>query len=378
MTRINLFDRHTIQQLDWPDTVDGEYARRYLLPFMVNGPRAYIKNVETTLSVLQADSVILPLITTTYQPDNSYVCSPYNHYFSYGQEELVRLENPPLEALFRLLLKPLMAYFKRIGFDKAVMVNNWLLSTNLYPAMERSQVKVIIDFLTERFSDYPILFRSVDRSGNPQLYQSLLDFGCHMVFSRQVYYQTPQSAQHKKQFKIDRSRLRRTPYQVVDGSQLTAADVPRIVFLYNKLYLEKYSYFNPQFNDAFIKLALDNNLLTIKALRHEGQLEAVLGYFTRRGVMTCPLFGYNTDLPKKTGLYVLLSVLASLEGLHQDLRVHLSAGVGPFKRLRGGIAALEYNAVYLRHLSSRQQRSWRILKRILDTVAVPIIQTYGF
>lgn len=56
----------------------------------------------------------------------------------------------------------------------------------------------------------------------------------------------------------------------------------------------------------------------------------------------------------------------------------MSAGVGEFKRLRGGIPVMEYNAVYDAHLPATRRRPWSLLKGIMDRVAVPIIKKYGF
>lgn len=411
MTILTLFDSHTLHRLIWPNSPDGDYARRYLLPFVERGPQAFIANIHTDLRLLQLDDVVLPLTVTCYHPRNSYVCSPYNHYFAYGEEELDKLGRPALAALLRRLLQPIAGWFLRHGFDEAVLVNNWLLSTNLYPALTAAQAQAATRFLAEQFPERPIVWRSVDGQGNPALLHALADAGCELVFSRQVYYQNPgdDALWQRKQIKVDQSLARRTPYQRMDGSALTSADAPRLATLYRQLYLQKYSYFNPQFTDDFFRLALDHRLLTFYTYRaagrreralalseaegvpplnsssqpgdtyqKSGDIDAVLGYFSRNGIMTQPVFGYDTDKPQKLGLYRLLSLRVLEEGRRLGLRVNASGGVGDFKRLRGGVATLEYNAVYQRHLPPARQRPWRRLKRLLDAVAVPVIQKYGF
>jgi hypothetical protein len=118
-------------------------------------------------------------------------------------------------------------------------------------------------------------------------------------------------------------------------------------------------------------------LLHLKALRHNGRLDAIMGYFVRNGLMTQPLFGYDANLPQKDGLYRILSLLTIQEGLSRGLRVHASAGVGKFKKLRGGRSAIEYNAVYHGHLPARQQIPWKIMKNISD-LAIPVFQKNDF
>jgi len=104
----------------------------------------------------------------------------------------------------------------------------------------------------------------------------------------------------------------------------------------------------------------------------------VMGYFVRNGVMTQPFFGYDTTLPQKIGLYRLLTMVTLLEGMEHGLMVHASAGVGPFKKLRGGMPVIEYNAVYDRHLPLGRRLPWSVLKVLSDKIAIPVFQKYGF
>ena len=376
----NLYDATNITALDWPTTPDGDYARRYLLPFIQHGPQTYVANVHTDLQVLRVGDTLLPVTPTDYHPDNSYVCSPYNHYITYGQEEFRELKNPPVEAALRALFRPIGWYFRRNLFDRVVYVNNWLLSTNLYPALSADVITAALNFLVTAFPDRAIVFRSVDSFRNSLLYETLLARGCRMIFSRNVYYQDVSQAwvRNKQQFKFDLKLYQRTPYTVIPRADLPPEAVSRVVELYNALYLRKYSYYNPQFTEAFVRLALDHKLLTIKAFQREGRIDAVLGYFERQGVITPPLFGYDTDLPQALGLYRLLSVRTSLDAIENNWLVHFSAGVGRFKRLRGGVPAVEYNAVYDAHLPPARRRPWSLLKWLLDRIAIPIIQKYEF
>ena len=103
-----------------------------------------------------------------------------------------------------------------------------------------------------------------------------------------------------------------------------------------------------------------------------------MGYFVRNGALTAPLFGYDTRLPQRTALYRMLSVLLIREAAERGVIVHASAGVGPFKKLRGGIPVIEYNAVYHRHLPAHRRRPWSLLKVLSDKLAIPIFQKYGF
>lgn len=380
MPTIQLYDAIDLPNLDWPPTPDGDYARRYLTPLLTDGPLPYVANAHTDLRLLRVEDRLLPLTLNRYHPDNSYVCSPFNHYFAYGQEEFDKLGRPTLVRLLRLIFKPINNYYRRRDFDRVVYVNNWLVSTNLYPALSPAQIETASAFLRHGFPDRPIIFCSVDAWSNPELVRTLLSLGYRLLFRRKVYYQHPTEPAlwQRKQIKVDLSKYRRSPYLLVDHEQLTDEDAVRLAEIYRLLSLDKHSSFNPQFTVKFIRLMLRERLLIFKAFRGEAGLDAALGYFVRNGLMTQPFFGYDTRLPAKQGLYRLLSMEVLLEGRRRGLRVNASAGVGHFKRLRGGQPVLEYHAVYDRHLPPEQRRPWTLLKLLLDNIAAPIINLYDF
>lgn len=379
MPDVNFYTSESASQIVWPETADGDYARRYLLPFLTDGPQVYMRNVHNTeLLVAQAGETVLPLTVTDFHPDNSYTCSPYSHYISYGgYGEVKELGNPAAEWLIRAALHPVAWYFRRAGLDRVVYVNNWLLSTNLYPGLDEATIRALAQALPARFPDRTVIFRSVDERANPRLLQTLAGEDYRMVLSRQVWYMQPEEAQRTRQVKEDSRVLRHHPYTVVDGKALTDDELERCLELYNLLYLEKYSYYNPQFTPAFLRLARDAEILHLRALRRDGQINGVMGFFVRNGLMTQPLFGYDTGLPMDEGLYRLLTLITLQEGQARNLLVHASGGVGKFKKIRGGKSVIEYNAVYDQHLPVQRRLPWRILQRI-SAAAIPIFQKNDF
>ena len=364
--------------LDFPSTPDGDYARRYLVPLMTRGPQAFIRNVHNTqMALARVDDVILPVTITDFHLDNTYTVSPYSHYISYGgYEEVRQLNNPPAEWLIKLILQPVASFFRRNDFDRAALVNNWLLSTNLYPAMSEAQIEVVAEALPQYFPDRAVIFRSVDRFRNPMLFDVLGRLGYEMMLSRQVWYMPPEAATRTRQFKEDARVLRDHDYEILENKSLTDADLARILALYEMLYLKKYSHFNPQFTLEFLKLARDEETLYLRAIRSDGRINAAMGFFVRNGVMTQPLFGYDTSLPEQ-GLYRLLTLITLREGLQRGLLVHASGGVGKFKKVRGGLSTIEYNAVFMKHLSKSRQRPWKLIKAI-SKYAIPYFQKNDF
>ena len=376
---VELFTRENISSLIWPSTPDGDYARRYLLPMMLDGAQKYIKNIyNTRLMLVKVDEVIIPITISDFHPDNTYTVSPYSHYVSYGGfEEVKHLNNPPVEVLIKFIMNPVAWYFRRAELDKVVYVNNYLLSTNLYPSVNSGQLSALSEALPKWFPDRAIVFRSVDQKKNPHIYQALEANGYELVLSRQVWYMEPEQAVCTRQYKEDMRVLRKHGYEVVDGKDLNDEELVRALHLYNLLYLEKYSYYNPQFTFEFMKLARDEEILHLRALKRDGKINAVMGFFIRNGTMTQPLFGYDTSLPQEEGLYRLLTLITLQEGLERKLLVHASGGVGKFKKVRGGKSVTEYNAVFTKHLPARRQRPWKLIKAI-SKFAIPYFQKMDF
>lgn len=374
-----LYTRENIDSLHWPSTPDGEYARNYLLPMIQDGPQKYIRNVHNTeVMIAKVDETLLPITVTDFHPENTYTCSPYSHYISYGGYEEVRhLENPPVEALIKLALHPVADWLRRSDFDRVVFVNNWLLSTNLYPSITATQLEVLSEALIGWFPERAIVFRSVNGSRDSHIRQTLETRGYDLVLSRQVWFMDPEEARRTRQYKEDARVLRRHGYEVVDRGSLSDDDLCRAVELYNLLYLEKYSYYNPQFSEHFLRLARDKGTLTLRGLRRDGKLNGIMGYFARNGLMTQPLFGYDTSLPLDEGLYRLLTLVTLQEGLARGLMVHASGGVGKFKKIRGGRSETEYNAVYTKHLPHARQRPWQVIQRIGDLM-IPYFKKMDF
>ncbi len=375
----SLYTRENISSIIWPSTPDGDYARRYLLPIMMNGAQKYIKNVhDTQLMLAKVDDVIIPITISDFHPENTYTVSPYSHYVSYGgYEEVKHLKKPFLEALIKLTMLPIAWYFRRAELDKVVYVNNYLLSTNLYPTINENQLKALTEELPKWFPDRVIVLRSVDQRKNPLVYETLEKNGYEMVLSRQVWYMDPVEASATRQYKEDMRVLRKHGYEIVNGKELSDNELARALDLYNMLYLEKYSYYNPQFTFEFMKLARDEEILHLRALKRDGKIDAVMGFFIRNGTMTQPLFGYDTNLPQEEGLYRLLTLITLQEGIQRNLLVHASGGVGKFKKVRGGKPVIEYNAVFSKHLPAWRQRPWKLIQAI-SKYAIPYFQKMDF
>jgi len=378
MPAIQFFTAHNFNAVSWPAHADGQYARSLLRALLQHGTSAFIDNVSAEVQILQSDDLILPLVLARTGVQNSYVCSPTTHYIDYAKAELeIELsQHPLLKHSLKPLIQTLGAAFQPLGFEDVVYVNNWLLSTNLYPAFDLTRLESIREALIQRFPRQAIIFRSVNLMLNRPLYTQLKALGFQPVASRQIYILDPASGQHRQKnpYKEDLRLAKKSAYHWENAEQIQWRDIPRLRWLYDDLYLRKYSRFNPQFNEQFLRSSLEQKWITYYVLKQGDRIDAMLGYVQRNGVFTAPMVGYDTRLPQKTGLYRLITLKLIQEAEKQGWILNHSSGVSRFKTLRGCVPSLEYNMVYTAHLPAHRQVPWRLLQGISQHLLEPMVQ----
>jgi hypothetical protein len=371
---------HFGADVPWPATPDGDYARRYLTPFMTEGSKAQMANVDTRVGVLRLDDLALPVTVNDGEYGNSYVCAPYNHYVDYAREELSTLREPVAEAALGVALHGVGLALRLAEINKVVHVNNWLLSTNLYPPLSREQIRAITQMLVRRYPQHAVVWRSVNTVQGPGLFDAFRAEGYGWVASRQLYYQWPAdegfyNTAHRKIQRREAKVVAESPYEVLRPDAITAAMIPRLKDLYDQLYLQKYSIHNPQFTERFLETARVERTLGLTALRHRetGAIDGVAGYFVRNGTLTTPLFGYDLAVPQEAGLYRILSYLMYEEAKEHGWLLNMSSGAAEFKRSRGARPNLEASMVWDHHLPGPRRAAWVLLAGLVNGVAAPMM-----
>ena len=382
---VNYFDHENLSELNFADDADGKYARRVLLPLIEQGTRPFFNNVDCQMAVLEVDGLLLPISITSKNAavKNAFVCSPTTHYIDYCKREVdVEFSQQRIiGGILKVIIGCFSGLFVRPSFEQVVMVNNWLLSTNLYPPLSRDTLRAIGAFLVERFPSHAIVYRSVNPVLNGSVLESLEQVGFKKVISRQVYLLNVCDSERpiKRAIKIDR-KLQRASGQFVweELSTAEASEVVRIKQLYDSLYLDKYSEFNPQFTEAFFRKAIEQAWLQVSVLRrgHGGEIVAVVGYFNRSGIMTTPLIGYDREIPQSVGLYRLITLRIIDQAVANENFLHMSSGAAHFKRLRGAEPCFEYNMVLTSHLKWSQRMPWFALAGLTRWVAGPVFRWF--
>ncbi|MBL7977912.1 MAG: hypothetical protein JNN12_06190 [Bacteroidetes Order II. Incertae sedis bacterium] len=365
--------------VNWDEMPEG-VVKAYTRLFLTAPAAHWIHNAKTQMRVLQVrDGLYFPVTINQTEWDSTFTCSPYTAYVLYAQDEIRRnLKNPLLQVGLLGLLKGVSWILKRGKINQNVHVNNFLLSTNPYPAWSGEELAAITIFLLREFPQHALIFRSLNEGQHADLLHAFQENGYHLVGSRQVYlYEMAREAwlkhnNNKHDLRLMRKQnLRYLPHEAM-GAYLEEALV-----LYQKLYLEKYSRHNPQFSLAFFQACHRDETMVFQGFADaENRLRAFSGLFVIENTITSPLVGYDTDAPQKEGLYIHAIQLVFDYLFKTGKVLNLSSGAAHFKRLRGGKPAIEYSAVYMAHLPWFRRLVYGLLLKISNQIGIPLMKKY--
>lgn len=369
MTQLRHFDSDSIDQLPWPENEQGQFARNYLEPIIKSGPARYVDNIDRQMAALLVDDKVIPILIGRNETGCSFVCSSYSYYVEYAKEELATLDNPAAAWLLKTILSFAGARLKAGMIDKAIYVNNWLLTTNPYLKLSAEQIQAVTADLTHRYPQHAIVVRCVDDYTVDGFADDLQANGYKMVGARIIYILDPRDKtyQSRQNVRYDRKLLDKTDYELVTARDITAKDIPRITHLYRDLYLGKYPTLNPQFNQVFFEHVVWNKSFSFRAFRKDGRIDAFACWFRSAGVLVASSIGYDTQLPRKLGLYRLAMAVFMNAAKRVGLPLNMSSGSGRFKQLRGARPVMESIAVYDRHLPAGRRTPWNALQTIYSS-----------
>ena len=333
-------------------------------------------NVE--MDILQSGDLTVPISICHDDAPQTWVTSPLAMYADYTQEECRRhlpaYAAHPINAAVELLKR----YLRQRQFARAVTLNNWLISTNLYPTLIPKAACQLMQQARERHPQHALWWRSLNPIQHRDWLQLLQQQGCLLIPGRRIFILSDPAAarQRHRDWQHDARLQRNTRLHYCSDADIQR-DQPyeRVRDLYNLLYLAKYSHLNPQYSDTWVRALHQHGLLHMQGYADDsGELLGVAGVVANESTLTTPIFGFDTSVAQKVGLYRLHNGLASDYAIAQGLSINMSAGAGQFKQHRGAVACMEYSAVYARHLPRAQQRAIRAVQLISQNVAAPLMQ----
>lgn len=339
-------------------------ASCYIASLIKRGPASYVDNAKVRMEALLIDEKVIPLVISERVEGNSNVCSSYAHYFEYAFQELAKRYGKVPLALLKAPRSLLGALLRSGSIDRVVFVNNWLLTTNPRHGLSSAQISALTAYLTQRYPDYAIVFRSLNPMTDLPGLEALQASGYRLVPSRRVYLLDTRNQRYleHRDVRRDLGKLWKTQYSIVDIPGAIPPQVERMAALYRDLYLGKHSPLNPQYNADFFALTLKDGFLTYRAFVEDGRVDAFVSYFVEDGLMTASSLGYDLNRPRSLGLYRRAFALLIAEAAQRKVLLNMSAGAGDFKMFRGAEPVQECDAVYDRHLPLHRRLPWACVR----------------
>jgi hypothetical protein len=339
---------------------------------------AFAANLHTQVETLTAGEVMFPITVNDAQAGNAWVCSPHTTYGDYALEEAIRYAPRWLSPALNLAGRGNKAWLRSARIDRAVAINNWLLSTNLYPPLPSVPLANLLQQALARWPGHAIWLRSLNDLEHHDWLAECERLGFALIPSRQVYlfHDVARLAHDRHNLKVDLKLAAKQPGRARNGD-IVDADYPRIDELYERLFMDKYSRCNPHYNAQFMRQWHRAGLLEFDGYRDEaGRLLCIAGQFRQGHTLTTPIVGHDTALPQRMGLYRLLTACTFEHAIASDFGINFSAGAAGFKRLRGGVPSIEYSAVYMRHLPPARRRVLYWLSAVTRRVGVPVMRRF--
>jgi hypothetical protein len=345
----------------------------------LHGGGSGIANVRSRIALVGAGDGVLPAGIVDDDGGEAWVASPRRTYAGYAGEEAAR-HFPRFRAVAGRTSAGVDRWLAHAGIDRAVTLNQWLVSTNLYPALASVNLPALVAEARERWPTHALWWRSLNDVQHADWLQALDALGFRRIASRQVWLvdDAAVAARRHGDLRRDLKLLADGRFRRVADADIVATDYPRIAELYSLLYLRKYSRHNPDYPADVIRGWHRAGLLQLHGARaDDGRLAAIAGILRFDGIATTPMVGYDTTRPQREALYRRLTAEVFAAAIDRGFRLNLSAGAAAFKRTRGGRPAIEYSVVDARHRPPPARRAVAMLSAMTQRIGVPLMRRFA-
>lgn len=333
-----------------------------LLAMQQEGVHSYVQNVRTTLHEVAEEELFLPLTQNEAEYENSYVVS--NTYFRFYAQKQLKARFPRLTPLLSPLFSLLSLSLKLLKVNRVVLVNNWLLTTSLYPPLTAEQTRSLLAKLRARFPGYLLVFRHlIPHLSNPLLH-ALKEEGLKLIRTRSIFLYDPQSTtlsrraqRHRRQ---DAELIERHGYTLVRSPHLSSKDFVAMRRLYRKIYLEKHTPYSPDYTEKYLEKAQQSGFMDFICVKKEGRIDACIGIVAQHGAMAVPFVGYDNESAASSILYRIVMELILTEAEKRGAILNDGSGGEKAKTYRGLRPHPEFTAIDTSTLSWSKRLLWKL------------------
>lgn len=357
-----------------PKNEYSKFVKNYFLGMEKYGTQFFIKNINVDIRFIEIDNYLIPL-SFWNNNENCYTTS-FLSAFIYWKYELKNISNLFTRKLFWIVLDLLLYFWKKLNIDNIVYVNNFFLSTNLYPEWDNGIVNKINIFIKMNYNNKIIFYRSLNYVKNKDIINTLEDNNFRKICSRQIFIFKKNKIEEYKKLKIVKNDFRIIRKYWLTFERVELNDDSHVLELYNMLYLKKYTNLNPQFTLDFIKTTIKFKLFNLFKLTENNKIIWVIWYFIINNQATTPIFWYDILKDKKYNLYSQISNLLTFKSLNDVDILNSSSWAWKFKFSRGWEIKLEYNLIFVpKHIWLLKRKYFKILFYLSDKIIEKQLKT---
>lgn len=314
----------------------------------------WMHNASADIQWHGASHIAVTRSTPQRSPDATYLTSLRSGWFDYAAQELGQRKIAAAGVL------ALGGVAKWAGLDKLVLVGNLPVSTNEHlPHMAHEMTQLCRD-MGERYEDHFVAVRNVLPHKHGTLMHDLRSAGFVAIPARVIYEFDLREGLAKKHSHLSRdiSALKKSGLLASVRSEISNADASILRDLYQSIYIDKHSQFNPQYTSQFFADMLHSGVMQCLQLRDaEGAIQAFAMLYPVGETLTVPALGYNRAM-EEAGLYRMLFAAVHQHTLQHKLLLNYSSGAGDFKRKRGAMPHLEYTLLRAPQRYRAWQKKW--------------------
>ena len=222
------------------------------------GGTQWLNNADATVySAFIGDHRVPVTVLRGSPARSSYVCSPHAAWISYPFSEAMTMvhgwRRPVAQLAALTVATPLVGLMLAARLDRAAIVANYFVSTNLYPRWSGDELQRATQHLVGQFPDRPLVMRSICPAIDPQLSQGLIAAGWRLVPARQIYLVDPRDAAvwRHNHLKRDRKLLNASDLSLTKPQDIRADDLPTLRAMFHQLFIDKHCALNPDYTPDF-------------------------------------------------------------------------------------------------------------------------------
>jgi hypothetical protein len=342
----------------------------YLVAFLREGATTFVKNgAGIRIAVAVVGRAAIPLVINDGQSTGCYLLSPYVHYIAYLIEEVKKMRPRWKSLVVRGQLHAFGAVFRALQFDRVVSINNWLFTTSLTQSITAAEIAALAASLRHHFPDHALVYRGLD-TRDEGLTRALAASGFAPHIHRPVLEWRPDEARsHNSRRRVQRD-IRLTegrPFTFETRAEASDAELARIAWMYETLYVGKHSTYNVHYTKRFFEIALATKINFVELVYAGDRLSAFVTVCRDGDRIISALAGYDPDVgSKKHSPYsAAIGCMFRRATLERKL-LFLSTGVSLYKRRRGAREVMEHEAFDVGHLPPWRRAPWVVMKRFLE------------